>query len=255
MTEGGGAEGMALDRIDLLDACMSRLASDCAKALRWRTTVPVRLAECIKRVARLMEDHGVSRDPASYPGGVAGVSSTWATQIHHIDNDNARHDVLCAEFLHSCATTSSVARAHGRHVRGLEAAIQGAELATFEALQSELRLVFERYEHTFSKVMFDRERRVAALERRGPPRLGRPWTDGPRLIKAESDALAVEGNATYRTRAAMCQVVQEWRTAVAAFCDVRIIRDVPFRVTDARSLGASDAPFASRNGSSISTAA
>ena len=83
--------------------------------------------------------------------------------------------------------------------------------------------------------MFDRERRVAALERRGP----RPWTDGPRLIRAESDALAVEGNATYRTRAAMCQVVQEWRTAVAAFCDVRIIRDVPFRVTDARSLGAS----------------
>ena len=170
---GGGAEGMASDRIGLLDACMSRLASDFAKALRWRTTVPVRRAECTKRVARLMEDHGVSRDPASYPGGVAGVSchgsrmevssTSMATQIHHIDKDNARHGELCAEFLHSCATTSSVARAHGRHVRGLEATIQGAELATFEALQSELRLVFGRYEHTFGKVITDPELKGGAF--------------------------------------------------------------------------------------------
>ena len=43
---GGGAEGTVSAGSDSLDACMSRLASDCFEALRWRTKDQARCRCC-----------------------------------------------------------------------------------------------------------------------------------------------------------------------------------------------------------------
>jgi len=68
-------------------------------------------------------------------------------------------------------------------------AIQKAQTRTLSGVFEEAPVPVVPVERKFDKILFDRERRVRALARRGP----RPWTDGLRLIKAEWEAHLVGG--------------------------------------------------------------
>ena len=177
----------------------------------------------MKRVALMMTDRGVSRNPASYPSGAGSANralhlGSGGDRERDIDDRKDRQDEFCAEILRSAATVSSAACVDARHVRGRERHAQCAELATFEALQKELHGAFERSKRKFDKILFDRERRVRALERRGP----RPWTDGLRLINAEWEAHLVEVYAMTKLGVQLENLANKWRTAVAEFSDGRI---------------------------------